>query len=151
LRFDLTPQERRLVFGAALMILCGYLLVEAGSQFLPVSTLDLDSLDREFVRLRQALPAVAADSLIALEPPPKVALNQASAEELDGLPGIGPAKAAAILELRSQSGGRFSALEDLLQVKGIGPATLERMRPRLTLDKSAIVGDSTVKVQRIQE
>lgn len=151
MRLDLTPQERRLVFGAALMILSGYLLVEAGSRFLPVPTLDLDSLDREFVRLRQAMPLIATDSVIAPEPPPMVILNRAGEQELDALPGIGPAKARAILELREHKGGRFSSLEDLLDVKGIGPATLERMRPRLRLDGAPTQNDSTRKAFRIQE
>lgn len=133
------------------MILSGYLLVEAGSRFLPAPTLDLDSLDREFLRLRRAMPLVAADSVVAPEPPPIVELNQANEQDLDALPGIGPAKARAILELRASLGGRFRSLEDLLDVKGIGPATLERMRPRLRLEPSQSLEDSTRKAIRIQE
>ncbi|HEX9727600.1 MAG TPA: ComEA family DNA-binding protein [Gemmatimonadales bacterium] len=54
-------------------------------------------------------------------------LNAASEEQLQALPGIGPAKAAAILELRARI-GRFRAIEELLEVPGIGPATLEKLR-----------------------
>jgi len=57
-------------------------------------------------------------------------LNTATLEQLDTLPGIGPSKARAILELRQQI-GRFSTVEQLLDVKGIGPSTLAKFRDRL--------------------
>ena len=53
-------------------------------------------------------------------------INAASEAELEGLPGIGPALAAAIVEWR-QANGPFTAVDDLLQVPGIGPAKLERL------------------------
>lgn len=56
-----------------------------------------------------------------------VDLNAATAEQLDALPGVGPVTAAAILEWREQN-GRFSAVDDLLDVSGIGEKTLERLR-----------------------
>lgn len=55
-------------------------------------------------------------------------LNTATADELDGLPGVGPSTAAAILEYRDRS-GPFRAVDDLDQVAGIGPTRLERLRP----------------------
>ena len=58
----------------------------------------------------------------------KIDVNRASSDELVLLPGIGPKKAEAIVEWRSRH-GRFRHLEDLLEVKGIGNATLERLRP----------------------
>ncbi len=57
-----------------------------------------------------------------------VDVNVASAEVLEGLPGIGPATASAIVEHR-QRRGPFRAVDDLLDVPGIGPAKLERLRP----------------------
>ncbi|MBX5465580.1 MAG: helix-hairpin-helix domain-containing protein, partial [Clostridia bacterium] len=54
-------------------------------------------------------------------------LNRASAEELDRLPGIGPARAAAIVALRQARGG-FRSVDELLEVRGIGPALLEELR-----------------------
>lgn len=53
-------------------------------------------------------------------------LNEATQIELESLPGIGPAKAADIIEYREMIGA-FSTLEDLLKVSGIGPATLEAL------------------------
>src|SRR5262245_22264299 len=54
-------------------------------------------------------------------------LNVATEEELVLLPGIGPAKARAILERRARM-GPYSRVEDLLDVPGIGPKTLARFR-----------------------
>ncbi len=56
-----------------------------------------------------------------------VDLNSAGLEELVGLPGIGPARAARIVEHRSRF-GRFTAPEELEAVPGIGPATVARLR-----------------------
>ena len=57
-------------------------------------------------------------------------LNRATAEELEGVRGIGPALAARIVSRRDQVGG-FARVEDLIQVRGIGPAKLEAVRGRL--------------------
>jgi len=61
-------------------------------------------------------------------------LNTASAEELELLPGIGPKKAEAVLAWRDTN-GRFSRVEDLLEIKGIGERTLERLRPYVCVDR----------------
>lgn len=61
-----------------------------------------------------------------------VNVNTASSEELETLPGIGPARAADIIDHREQE-GPFRSVQDLLQVPGIGPATLERLRDQVRL------------------
>jgi competence protein ComEA len=58
-------------------------------------------------------------------------VNSASESELTGLPGIGPAKAAAIVQHRTQN-GPFKNLGDLDAVSGIGPATLANITPLVT-------------------
>jgi comEA protein len=62
-----------------------------------------------------------------------VNVNSASAEELERLPGIGPSRSQAILELRTKM-KRFQTVEDLMRVKGIGRASLRNLRPMITLD-----------------
>lgn len=57
---------------------------------------------------------------------PAVDINSASAAELDALPGIGPAKAAAIVADR-EANGRFGSCADLTRVQGIGAATVTNM------------------------
>ena len=57
-----------------------------------------------------------------------VDLNTATAEQLEELPGVGPATSRAILAYRS-SHGRFRSVTELLEVPGIGPAKLEALRP----------------------
>ena len=64
--------------------------------------------------------------------PAIVDLNTATAEQLDTLPGVGPATATAILSYREQH-GRFSSVDDLLDVRGIGDAKLEQLRPFATV------------------
>lgn len=62
-----------------------------------------------------------------------VNVNTATAEELARLPGVGESKARAILEYRKERGA-FKSVEQLREVKGIGDAALERLRPHLVLE-----------------
>ena len=67
-----------------------------------------------------------------------VNINTADAAALDALPGIGPAKAQAVLQYR-QAHGPFKSVDDLARVRGIGPKVLERLRPVVSLS-----GDSAL-------
>lgn len=62
----------------------------------------------------------------------KVNLNSASLAELDTLPGVGPVTAQSIIDWRTKN-QKFRTVEDLLDIRGIGEATLERLRPLVTL------------------
>lgn len=64
--------------------------------------------------------------------PALVDLNTADQVALESVPGLGPVKAAAILQLRAEIGS-FTSIEELLDVAGIGPATLESIRPYVTI------------------
>jgi len=79
-----------------------------------------------------AAPVGAAPGSAALTPGALVDLNTADAAQLDTLPGVGPVTAAAILAHRDEVGG-FASVEQLLDVDGIGPATLEEIRPHVTV------------------
>ena len=89
--------------------------------------------------LAVALAAQAADPQPGLTG--TVNVNTATAEELQLLPGIGAARAEALIELRKQRGG-FKSLEQLKDVKGIGDASLERLRPYVRFQ-----GKTTARVQ----
>lgn len=64
--------------------------------------------------------------------PATVSINHASEVELEELPGVGPATAAAIVAHR-EANGPFRSVDDLLEVRGIGPAKLEQIRPLASL------------------
>jgi len=59
-------------------------------------------------------------------------INSAGETELEDLPGVGPVTAAAIIDYRTQN-GPFATVDDLIDVTGIGPSTLEQIRPFATV------------------
>ena len=60
----------------------------------------------------------------------KVNLNTATAEQLQTLPGVGPAMAKRILEYRAKV-GKFTKVEEILNVKGIGEKRFQKIKDRL--------------------
>src|SRR5260221_8898532 len=78
------------------------------------------------------------NSLEAKKKPPAkpVDLNTATSEELQQVPGIGPATAEKILQMR-KSYGAFKSVDDLLAIRGLGAKRLEKMRKYLTVGKLA--------------
>ncbi len=96
---------RRIKRIAAMGVLCGLVLAGAG---------------------RDALAASAP-----AEPSHRVNINTASVTELAALPGIGPAKAEAIIEHRAQE--PFAKAEDLRKVKGIGEKLYDRIKDQVTV------------------
>lgn len=81
------------------------------------------------------VPSALDDNLPTPTPnhPPLIHINDASAEELVTLPGIGPALAQAIIEHRTRY-GPFKQFEDLDAVPGLGPAKLEAIREQVIID-----------------
>jgi competence protein ComEA len=71
---------------------------------------------------RSVTPPVKTGASVLLD------LNAVNEADLDGLPGIGPAKAKSIIVYREAHKG-FRTVDELLEVKGIGPALYERIRP----------------------
>lgn len=86
----------------------------------------------EVVAPPAAGPAGPGDSASGSPEGGPVNLNTATAEQLEELPGVGPAIAAAIIDERDRR-GRFAAVEDLLDVRGIGDARLEQLRDLVTV------------------
>jgi competence ComEA-like helix-hairpin-helix protein len=153
----LTPDELRAVALLSALVALGTTLAWLDARHPRILTLTLgDSLALGAEApafappdLPEAAPLAApADSLSSLpdrairpaDPPEKSAfgidgrldLNRASADELDGLPGVGPKTVQRILEDRRVH-GPFRKPRDLTRVKGIGPKTLERILPHVTV------------------
>ncbi len=94
------------------------LLVDAEQVFVP----SVGQTTRSLTGVSGSLPSVND----------KVRLNSATVAELDSLPGIGPATAAAIVSYREKN-GPFGSADDLLKVRGIGTAKLEAIKELLVL------------------
>ena len=73
-----------------------------------------------------------SSSVLAQEVAP-ININTADEELLAELPGIGPSRAAAIIEERD-SNGEFESIDDLTRVSGIGAATVDRMRDQVVVE-----------------
>ena len=87
-------------------------------------------------------PAGPLHASVAQEAPKQAAastlvnLNTATPDQLENLPGIGPAMARRIVEHREKT-GPFAKIEDLMQVKGIGEKAFLRLRPLVTTGSGA--------------
>lgn len=102
-----------------------------------------DKADLSRINLSQVLsdgdyvyvPPLAGEALITPTPnrPPLVHINYATLEELDTLPGIGPALAQAIMDYRMEH-GPFASLQDLDNVPGLGPSKLDALRDLIIFD-----------------
>ncbi|MBN1356153.1 helix-hairpin-helix domain-containing protein [bacterium] len=82
--------------------------------------------------MMKAILAAAVLTMIAAGGKPRIDLNHASVQELQSIPGIGPAYAVRIVHERERRCG-FRSVTDLLKVRGIGRKKLARMRPYVTV------------------
>src|SRR5215472_1999666 len=90
-----------------------------------------------FVSLCLALLFSMAANAGKKKPPEKpVNINTANSEQLQQVPGIGPATAQKILQMR-KSYGPFKSVDDLLAIRGLGQKRLDKMRKYLTVGKAS--------------
>ena len=128
------PGLYRLAPGARvddLVTAAGGLAADADADRLNLAALLADGQKIYVPRVGEPLPSDAVtggSSGDASTPTQPLDLNQATLQQLDALPGIGPATAQAILDYRAQH-GRFRSVDDLQNVRGIGDAKLEQIRP----------------------
>ena len=147
-RFGFTRNET-----TVLLFLCVTLIAGSGLRWYrnvhaapadPLSSYDYAIADSQFAALSRPAPAdsghapsgggrtrrhAPADTLR----PFGINLNQADTTTLVKLPGIGPALAREIVRQRTEH-GPFESVDDLLEVKGIGPKKLQKIRPYVAVD-----------------
>jgi len=119
----------------------GVLELDAGSRVEDAIELAGATEDADLEALNLAAPLIDGERIVVprkgvttqkgkLSGQPKGAgqinVNVANQQQLESLPGIGPVLSRRIIELRSTR--NFEKVDDLLQIKGIGPATLEKVR-----------------------
>lgn len=75
----------------------------------------------------------------AAAPASVVNLNDATPQQLETLPGIGPRAAQRIVEFRTKNGG-FKKVEDLMKIQGIGERSFLRLKPLVTV--GSVKGDA---------
>jgi len=80
--------------------------------------------------------ALSSISVMAQKPasaaPEKINLNTATSEQLQSIPGIGPAMAKNILDYRTKV-GKFNKIEEIINVKGIGEKKFQKIKDRLAV------------------
>jgi len=124
------PRERRALALICLLALIGHGIRAArGASEPPGARLESLGVPPAGDPLRQL--ALAEALARPLAPGERIDVDRATARELQRLPGVGPALAARIVADR-QSAGAFGGTAGLGRVRGIGPATLERLAPHLT-------------------
>jgi competence protein ComEA len=124
--FNFTPQETK-----ALIFLLVALLVGSGITLYKRSH---PQFAQELVWVKQKMDAESqtANSLNKEPSDQLINLNKASTSELQLLPGVGPTLSQRIVEYR-ESQGPFEKIEDLMQVKGIGLKTFEKIQAYITV------------------
>ncbi|GAB4370046.1 MAG: hypothetical protein Kow0042_12090 [Calditrichia bacterium] len=119
-----------------------------GKYFLfPDPPYDFTEFEESFLQKRDSILAFQGENLSRQDmnsPPPSdkitasyktfpININTATSEELQKLPRVGPKMAQRIIEYRSQNGG-FQSIEEIMQVKGIGEKTFEKLRDLITIE-----------------
>ena len=144
----LTPAERRgaLVLVAILLLGTAWDVWRSSRPARPaVGFLPARSAARDSSQTPAASASAANELRDSIHP--TLDLNRATAAALDGLPGIGPVLAGRIVERRLRA-GPYRRAEDLLEVPGIGPRLLDRLRPLVTAGADSIPSNAMQSAQR---
>lgn len=92
----------------------------------------------------------SAGALRSLRDGARLDLNRATADDLELLPGVGPALARRIVAERQRRGG-FRSVDEVTRVKGIGSRTLARLQPLLRVDAGAASREAARPSDEVRE
>ena len=120
-----TREERVVVLFLTVSLLVGSAVVQAGRTY-PSAVPDFGGASGS----AETAPAVDEQPIWPID------INTAGVDDLIRLPGVGPVRASAIV-YRREVRGRYSTLEQLLEIKGIGPVTLDGLRDKATVGGGA--------------
>ena len=137
--FDKLIYQYRFLIGGVLIVIIltgsGFLIWQKINQNRQNENNQIESLKQQNDLLRQELSGqnkqVAGASDSQETESDKINLNTATAEQLDTLPGIGPAYATAIITYRDQHA--FKTIEEIKDIKGIGDKTFEKLVNLITV------------------
>jgi competence ComEA-like helix-hairpin-helix protein len=137
-RLALTKTERKVILFLSVTLLCG-LGIRLYQKSVPAQPrFDYHAKDSTFASLNEQADdepdgktAGSAETGKTAHPE-KLNINSATKEQLIDLPGIGEVLAGRILERRATE-GNFTSIDELLEIKGITPKRLEKMRPRISI------------------
>ena len=131
--FNLTRLEQQAIafITCSLIIGGGVTLVRSYQQDVPVREETVQQAVKPSSQ-HIPIPGIASPdsdkTIVDDKPTSAIDINTATAVQLQMLPGIGPKLAERVVSYREQQ-GRFRTVEDLLEVKGIGPSVLSRIKP----------------------
>ena len=148
---SLSPSEKRGLLIISAILFIGFLIQWIQPYFIQDGLYDYSVQDSIFKKIASDTTKVENIKSIKLDGPSKreskkkspksslltkqININSASQKELEKLPRIGPVTANNIIEFR-KANGLFKTIEDITKVKRIGPKTLEKIRPYITLGDS---------------
>ncbi len=124
-----TPQETKAVIFLVVILLAGSgvtLYKKYNPDFAPELLLKESNYSTQ-KRIQPVISSAISENQTAQTLDGKVNLNTATLKELDRLPGIGQELGKRILDYR-QSKGRFSSIDELTEVRGIGQKTFEKLK-----------------------
>jgi competence protein ComEA len=127
--FHLTRQERLVLIFVVAALAVGAAVKAVRGRRAPAAPRPMEV---EF-DLAEPKPSLDAAALAAAAAPEKINVNLADAEALCELPGVGPCYARRIVAYREEH-GPFEKPEDLAAVRGIGPKTVEKLKPYVTCE-----------------
>lgn len=140
----LTPLQRRALIALAALLLTAMGVEEAWWRWNAPPPYDFAAVEARYRARLDSIRAARQASLETAARPagnlpggtdsatPRIDINRADAAALTALPGIGPGKAARIVAWREKN-GPFRMTRELLKIRGIGPATLEKLAPLVTV------------------